>query len=516
MTRRPARALLLLATGVGLAAGAGCGGRSDPPAPPTTAAGKGGATATTAARGAAHAAARRPPRPGRIPPLLERTDVYAAGRPGLLARRVRHDPARVYVPNSESNTVDVIDQRTRPDRRPLRGRRAAAARDAVVGPAHALGHQRPRQQPDADRPAHRAPGPSGPGARPLQPVLHGRRAARDRRRRGPPRRSTSATPHTMRLTQDAVASRACAGVDHMDFTADGRCALVSCEFAGRMVVVDLARERAGQDDRRCSPGAMPQDVKLSPDGRTFYVADMASNGVWLIDARRMRVDPLPAAPGAAPTASTRAATRRTCTSPTAARARSALISFRTRRPVRKWRIPGGGSPDMGGVSADGRVLWLIGPLQRRGLRDLARAPGACCTASTSAPARMACACGRSPGATRSATRASCADRRPGDQEAFRGASSPSRVMSATTQPAPGLFRGRQMLNKVPEVTLFFWVIKILCTTVGETAADYLNENLGFGLTNTTLRHRRAARRRCWSSSSGCGATCPASTGPSSS
>ncbi|MEA2179038.1 MAG: hypothetical protein QOG77_2335, partial [Solirubrobacteraceae bacterium] len=46
-------------------------------------------------------------------------------------------------------------------------------------------------------------------------------------------------------------------------------------------------------------------------------------------------------------------------------------------------------------------------------------------------------------------------------------------------------RGRQMLNKVPEVTLYFWVIKIMATTVGETAADYLNVNLGFGLTNTT-------------------------------
>jgi uncharacterized membrane-anchored protein len=45
---------------------------------------------------------------------------------------------------------------------------------------------------------------------------------------------------------------------------------------------------------------------------------------------------------------------------------------------------------------------------------------------------------------------------------------------------------KTMLNKVPEITLFFWVIKIMCTTVGETAADYLNENLGFGLTNTTL------------------------------
>src|ERR1700710_492728 len=44
---------------------------------------------------------------------------------------------------------------------------------------------------------------------------------------------------------------------------------------------------------------------------------------------------------------------------------------------------------------------------------------------------------------------------------------------------------RRMFNKVPEVTLYFWVIKILCTTIGETAADYFNDNLGFGLTNTT-------------------------------
>src|SRR6476660_162926 len=59
-------------------------------------------------------------------------------------------------------------------------------------------------------------------------------------------------------------------------------------------------------------------------------------------------------------------------------------------------------------------------------------------------------------------------------------------MATTTtplRPAPSL--GRTMLNKVPEVTLFFWIIKILCTTVGETAADYLNDTLGFGLTNTT-------------------------------
>ena len=51
-------------------------------------------------------------------------------------------------------------------------------------------------------------------------------------------------------------------------------------------------------------------------------------------------------------------------------------------------------------------------------------------------------------------------------------------------PAPPT-RVREMLNKVPEVTIYFWVIKIMCTTVGETAADYLNVDLGFGLTKTT-------------------------------
>src|SRR3954449_3593264 len=58
-------------------------------------------------------------------------------------------------------------------------------------------------------------------------------------------------------------------------------------------------------------------------------------------------------------------------------------------------------------------------------------------------------------------------------------------MSTLPTTHPGLSLGRTMLNKVPEVTLFFWIIKIMCTTVGETAADYLNVNLGFGLTNTT-------------------------------
>ena len=69
----------------------------------------------------------------------------------------------------------------------------------------------------------------------------------------------------------------CAGVDHMDFSADGRYLLASCEFSGMMLKVDV---RASGSSTR-SPlrgGAMPQDVKLSPDGKVFYVADMARTG----------------------------------------------------------------------------------------------------------------------------------------------------------------------------------------------------------------------------------------------
>ena len=73
-----------------------------------------------------------------------------------------------------------------------------------------------------------------------------------------------------------------------------------------------------------------------------------------------------------------------------------------------------------------------------------------------------------------------------------------------------------MLNKVPEVTLYFWIIKILCTTVGESFADYINETLGFGLTNTTLVFSAGPGRRAGRAVPAATATCPASTGSRSS
>jgi DNA-binding beta-propeller fold protein YncE len=133
---------------------------------------------------------------------------------------------------------------------------------------------------------------------------------------------------------------------------------VSCEFAGRAIVLDLQRERVLKTIP-LAPEAMPQDVKLSPDGNVFYVADMMSGGVWLIDAHAMRkIGFLPTGAGAHGLYPSRDAKALYVSN--RGEGSVTVLSFATRRPIAKWRLPGGGSPDMGGVSADGRVLWLSG------------------------------------------------------------------------------------------------------------------------------------------------------------
>jgi YVTN family beta-propeller protein len=147
-------------------------------------------------------------------------------------------------------------------------------------------------------------------------------------------------------------------VNHADFTANGRLMLVSCEFAGRMIVVDVPRQRVVKTIA-LSPAAKPQDVKLSPDGHTFYVADMTSNGVWEIGARTMRKRGfVKTGRGAHGLYASRDA--RYLYVSNRDEGSVSLIDFATHKVARKWRIPGGGSPDMGGVSANGKVLWLSG------------------------------------------------------------------------------------------------------------------------------------------------------------
>jgi DNA-binding beta-propeller fold protein YncE len=339
------------------AALAGCGGSSQPRAASSPTPGPSAAGAKpTPSSGAQRPTASSIPRAGRIPALVDPTDVYAAGRPNLLNRVTRHHLARVYVPNSQSNTVDVISQKTFKivDHFPV-GRLPQHVTPSwdlkTLWVTNDLGNSL--------TPINPRTGHHGKPVDVLDPynlyfTADGRRAIVVAEAY---RVLDFRSPHTMKLIH-RLPVPTCPGVDHMDFTADGTRALVSCEFSGRMIVLDLKRERVIKT-LELRPGAMPQDVKLSPDGHTFYVADMMSNGVWIIDARRMSKIRLQltgkGAHGLYPSRDSRKlfVSNRGEGSIT-------VISFRTRRPIAKWRLPGGGSPDMGGVSADGRTLWLSG------------------------------------------------------------------------------------------------------------------------------------------------------------
>jgi DNA-binding beta-propeller fold protein YncE len=150
----------------------------------------------------------------------------------------------------------------------------------------------------------------------------------------------------------------CPGVDHMDFSADGNYLVASCEFGARLIKVDVAsRKVIGKLALR--RGGMPQDVKLSPDGRTFYVADMQANGVYAIDGDLMKVrDFIPTGKGAHGLYVSRDSKLLYVSN--RGEGTISLIDFGTGKVSRKWTLSPGASPDMGGVSADGKVLWLSG------------------------------------------------------------------------------------------------------------------------------------------------------------
>ena len=104
---------------------------------------------------------------------------------------------------------------------------------------------------------------------------------------------------------------------------------------------------------------MPQDVKLSPDGRTFYVADMMAGGVWRVDVSSFRTQGL-IRTGAGAHGLFVGRDSRELYVTNRDEGSISVISFKRAKETDKWPIPGGGSPDMGGISADGRVLWVSG------------------------------------------------------------------------------------------------------------------------------------------------------------
>jgi YVTN family beta-propeller protein len=322
----------------------------------------------------------RPVAAGR-PALTGADGVYAHAAAGMLNAVSRRARALVYVPNSLDNTVSVIDQSTF---RVIRTFKVGALPQHVV-PAWDLGklwvndtnannlipinplngaHGKPVSVAD---PYNLYFSPTGSQAIVMAERLH---------------RIDFRDPSTMMFRRSLHVP--CYGVNHADFTADLSTFVVSCEFSGKLLIIPssgkkirkvvtlnhirspratnaMSAMRHGGPAAGLQPGAtsMPQDVRLSPDGSTFVVADMLRNGVWLLNATTFAVRGFVhtgrGAHGIYPSRDGRSMYVSNRDEGTVSVLDASTLKVRS-----LWRIPGGGSPDMGGVSADGSRLWLSG------------------------------------------------------------------------------------------------------------------------------------------------------------
>ncbi len=344
---RPRTSLPLLACALVLVALSGCGSSGS--------SGSSAGRATTAvAPPAAQTSTDRPTRPA----ASARGNVYFAAGAGQLSPVSRTAPARVYVPNTMSNSVDVIDQASMT----VVDHYAVGQLPQHVTPSYDLktlwvdndlGNSLTPVSPQTGRPT----GPAIPVRDPynLYFTPDGRYAIVVAEQL---QRLDFRDPHTMAL-RHSLSLPSCPGLDHMDFSAQGQFLYASCEFGGAMIEVDVARQRLVSTLRLGNGVASPQDVKLSPDGRVIYSADQAAGGLWEIDPYTFRVIGfLPTGAGAHGLYPSRDARNMYVTN--RAEGSVSVVSFATRHVIAKWKIPGSASPDMGGVSVDGRILWLSG------------------------------------------------------------------------------------------------------------------------------------------------------------
>lgn len=301
-------------------------------------------------------------------------NIYAKANAGMLTDRVKGDLYRVYVPNSFENNISVINSKTYT----VIGKYVTGKNPQHVVPSYDLrtlwvlndlANTLTPIDPKTGKPGKNVPvydpynlyyTPDGRFA--IVVVEAGKRLDfRD--------------AHSMKLVESIPVH--CNGINHMDFTADGRFAIVTCEFSGHLMKFDVnARKVLGYLSLKECFGknmvkhSMPQDVRLSPDGRIFYVADMMMDGVFLIDPDTFKaigfIKTGRGAHGIYPSRDGKYfyVANRGCHSPSKCMPHGpgsvTVIDPKRQHVVARWPIPGGGSPDMGNISADGKELWLSG------------------------------------------------------------------------------------------------------------------------------------------------------------
>jgi YVTN family beta-propeller protein len=305
-----------------------------------------------------------------MPPVSDPTNLYGDAGAGKLSDAVKGALTRIYVPNLRSNDVYVIDPATF----------TVVDRFKVgLNPQHVV----PSWDLKTLWVANNAENTTKGSLTPIDPLT------------GKPGKAVAVDdPYNMYFTPDgkeaivvaeaykrldfrdpvtmalksSLATPQCAGINHADFSIDGRFAIFTCEFGGMLVKVDMVgRKVLGY--LKLSTGHMPQDIRISPDGAVFYVADMMADGVFVIDGQSFKEIGFvktgkgthglyPSRDGKKLYIANRGSHR--IHGPRHGPGSVAVMDFASEKIVANWAVPGGGSPDMGNVTADGKYLWLSG------------------------------------------------------------------------------------------------------------------------------------------------------------
>jgi YVTN family beta-propeller protein len=328
-----------------------------------------------------------------MPPVVDSGNLYSETKIDQLEPEVKHDLQRVYVPNLRSNDVSVIDPKTlkvidrfKVGRSPQHVvpswdlRTLWVANNAERGNDGSLTPIDPRTGKPGkaiavDDPYNLYFSPDGRSAIVVAEAK---------------RRLDFRDPKTLAL-QYSIEAPKCGGLNHGDFSIDGRYAIFTCEFAGTIVKIDLINKslmgylkltvpKTRFKDSVTSPNpleteictvskGMPQDIRISPNGKLFYVADMAVDGVHIIDGESFKevafvvtgVAPhglYPSRDGKVLFVANRGS--HSIHGKKKGPGSVTVIDFASNKPIVNWPVPGGGSPDMGNVSNDGKWLWLSG------------------------------------------------------------------------------------------------------------------------------------------------------------
>jgi len=305
-----------------------------------------------------------------MPPVVDPNNLYSETRSDKLSPIVAKHLPRVYVPNRSSNDVWVIDPATfkvvdkfrvgvHPqhvvpswDLKTLWVNNNAEGRDdGSVTPIDPV-NGKPGKSIPVDDPYNMYFTPDGNAAI----IVAEARKRLDFR-----------DPQTMAMKY-SIATPNCSGINHADFSIDGRYAIFTCEYGGSVAKIDLVEKKV-IGYLKLSKGGMPQDVRISPDGKVFYVADMKAEGVFVVDGDKfVELGHIKTGLGTHGLYPSRDGTRLYVANrgvarvygPPKGKGSVSVIDFATGKVVTNWPIPGGGSPDMGNISVDGKMLWLSG------------------------------------------------------------------------------------------------------------------------------------------------------------